>query len=156
MPVSDFRCPVCGHEDLNRFYPMPRYTPQHDRIDPLPTCPACEADLGQLVSMEHAPTQMRHDVLKESVELDLDGTIHRFSSISEMRALSEDSLIRARNKEGNPYVWRHLEQDRQNRHTNALAGTEFELNKAAPRVKPGRLRTTRNLPIDVRSIPDPS
>lgn len=158
MPRHDLVCPACGHivrdrlfslADIDRWKASPA-------TSPLAICAACDADLSRPTPMEILYTTSAHQLLGEDFVIDVDDghTYYRrrVSSLSELRAIERESERHARNEPGcTPLVFRDFSQNRSNRATNTLAGTEWERGKS--RRPDGR--GTHAGRIAARAIPEP-
>jgi hypothetical protein len=158
VPSQRFLCSRCGFVG-DIWYPMPEYSPSHQRLTAYPPCPRCAIEFPAPISQELTPypDRMQHDLLTGGTGLDVlnatgDGEV-RVSSLSEIRTIENESLRRARNGDGTPVVFRGFSQNRSNRHVNSLAGTEFEKNKSE-RIDPRQMKTTQGRPITAAVIPE--
>jgi hypothetical protein len=158
MPRQRFLCPRCGFIG-EVWYPMPEYSPAHQRLTAYPPCPNCAIEFPAPVSQELTPypERMTHDLLTGGTGLDVlnatgDAEV-RISSLSEIRTIENESLRRARNGDGSPMVFRGFSQNRSNRHVNTFSGTPLETNKPE-KIDPRAMRTTQGRPITAAAIPE--
>lgn len=143
--AQDYLCPECGatREDVCAIWsPVPdelRAYKGEEYKEPV-YCTACLTANNRYVAMDWAPKRAQNDLTTggTGLEIDIDGTTHRFDSYREMHQFARESQRRADGGDGTPVNFRALHQNRGNMERHTLSGTPYERDKQIPYADIGR------------------
>ena len=156
--AQDYRCPQCGHVEYDvkvRWFDTTEeqrlYKGEQYKVVPL--CPLCiRAGVTDLVGvpyveMDWLPRRVSHDLLPggEGSEVDIDGTVHKFSSAHEMHRFEAESQKRAASGDGQAFSFRALHQNRGNMDQNTLKDSSLVRNRQTPHADLGRTSAGRHI-----------
>lgn len=144
--AQDYRCPTCGHEECDiraEWVLVPEHARQYkgEEQKSFVVCTRC------MVTMDWIPRRAQHDLLTggEGRSVEIDGTVHTFSSAHEMRRFESESQKRAASGEGQAYSFRALSQNRGNMDRNSLKGSAFVKNEQIPHEQLGKTERGRKI-----------
>lgn len=151
--AQDYRCPECSavRENVRATWaPVPESirTYKGEEYKKPVYCTACLTDRNRYVEMDWQPQRAAHDLLTggTGLQVDIDGTLHTFSSAHEMHRFAAESQRIAANEEGkSPVNFRALHQNRQNMGQNTLAGSSFERSRQIPHEEIGKTSRGRHI-----------
>jgi len=130
LPIHDYVCPQCGHQEKNYFFSSTQGIP-------LPTCP----EHGVVLEVDYSTPPLKNLTGRQTfdplVVTDWENNERTINSVQEARKFEKDSAAA-----GHPHVFRNFSQDRSNKDVGVFGRGDH--------MKPIRTVSKRGIPFITR------